>query len=210
MGFSIDISRVKNEDVEVARLKSGGGNRYDGPTPPADVYNAVVKKVYIRESKTGKPALNVLYEIKETGAKEVYNGCSFFQWLSIPVDPTDSAFTYQVQGIDNFLLSISSGTISYEDFVEIATNGKIVLKDPQGYEKNKNNEVEKIGTLRITGEQTAKVKTRTGEYQGKVRVEAHYLVDVPAKGGSKASAPAVADDSLFDDGDLEEWLNDNE
>lgn len=170
--------------------------------------------MFTRESKAGKPALNVLFVLVDDGDNAVYNGCSIFSWYSIPVDPSERSFAIQVSSLDDMLMSLSGGTLSYADFVKIANEGKIVLAKPNEYDPTKNNEVTKIGPLKITGEQEATVYTKMGSYNGKEKVELHYLVDVPT-GKTAAAAPPV-DDAVFgnddddSDEDFDNWMNDDE
>lgn len=213
MGFSIPITRVKSDDIDNA-IKEARQGAYTGPTPPPGAYRAQIKKVFTRESKAGKPALNVLFVLVDDGDNAVYNGCSIFSWYSIPVDPSERSFAIQVSSLDDMLMSLSGGTLSYADFVKIANDGKIVLAKPNEYDPTKNNEVTKIGPLKITGEQEATVYTKMGSYNGKEKVELHYLVDVPT-GKTAAAAPPV-DDAVFgnddddSDEDFDNWMNDDE
>ena len=210
MGFSIPITRVKSSDVEKARAESGQGQRYDGPTPPPGVYNTKIKKVWYQETRKGDPALNVLFEINEQGANEVYNGAGAFRMFMIPTDPSYEHFSIQVSSIESLLLALSDGTYTYDDFLADANAGRIITGKKKS-ESDKKTPIEQIGRLKITGEQTAQIKTKVQTYNGEERIEVHYVLNKPLKKKAEEVADPGADmDFDDDDTDLDDWMNDND
>ena len=203
MGFSIPITRVKSSDVEKARADSGQGQRYDGPTPPPGVYNTKVKKVWYQETRKGDPALNVLFEIHEEGANEVYNGAGAFRMFMIPNDPTYEHFSIQVSSIDSLLLALSDGTYTYDDFLVDANAGRIITGKKKS-ESDKKTPIEQIGRLKITGEQTAQIKTKVQTYNGEERMEVHYVLSKPLK---KKKVEEIDMDFDDDDTELDDWMS---
>lgn len=193
MGFSIPIARLKNEDIDSTLSEARAGSRYEGPTPPPGVYNAKIKKVWYKETRTGKPALNVLFVIDEQNENKVYNGAGIFNMYLIPADPTSPAFSIQMSQLDSFVMALSNGTMGYKGFQEAAHGEKIILKEPQKYDPSKNNEIKQIGKLVVTGEQTANIKAKMETYDGKERASVHYLVDVPTASKAEASATEFAE-----------------
>ena len=206
MGFSIPITRVKSSDVEKARADSGQGQRYDGPTPPPGVYNTKIKKVWYQETRKGDPALNVLFEIHEEGANEVYNGAGAFRMFMIPTDPSYEHFSIQVSSIESLLLALSDGTYTYDDFLTDANAGRIITgkKKSEFYKKTP---IEQIGRLKITGEQTAQIKTKVQTYNGDDRIEVHYVLSKPLK---KKKVEEIDMDFDDDDLDLDDWMTEND
>ena len=203
MGFSIPITRVKSSDVEKARADSGQGQRYDGPTPPPGVYNTKVKKVWYQETRKGDPALNVLFEIHEEGANEVYNGAGAFRMFMIPNDPTYEHFSIQVSSIDSLLLALSDGTYTYDDFLVDANAGRIITGKKKS-ESDKKTPIEQIGRLKITGEQTAQIQTKVQTYNGEERMEVHYVLSKPLK---KKKVEEIDMDFDDDDTELDDWMS---
>lgn len=214
MGFSLPIARVKNDEIDKAISDSRQGQRYTGPTPPPGVYRAKIKKVFTKETKTGKAAINVLFEINETGDNEVYNGAGIFNMYLIPSDPSEKAFPYQISNLDSMIHALSNGTMGYKEFQEAALAEKVVLKDPQKYDPSKNNEITKIGTLKITGEAEANIKLKMDEYNGKERAILDFIVEDKVE--KKAKAADYDDDPFGEtgatgsddsDADFNDWLN---
>lgn len=203
MGFSIPITRVKSSDVEKARADSGQGQRYDGPTPPPGVYNTKIKKVWYQETRKGDPALNVLFEIHEEGANEVYNGAGAFRMFMIPNDPTYEHFSIQVSSIDSLLLALSDGTYTYDDFLVDANAGRIITGKKKS-ESDKKTPIEQIGRLKITGEQTAQIQTKVQTYNGEERMEVHYVLSKPLKKKVEEIDMDFDDD---DDTELDDWMS---
>ena len=206
MGLSIPITRVKSSDVEKARADSGQGQRYDGPTPPPGVYNTKIKKVWYQETRKGDPALNVLFEIHEEGANEVYNGAGAFRMFMIPTDPSYEHFSIQVSSIESLLLALSDGTYTYDDFLTDANAGRIITGKKKS-KSDKKTPIEQIGRLKITGEQTAQIKTKVQTYNGEERMEVHYVLSKPLK---KKKVEEIDMDFGDDDTDLDDWMNDND
>lgn len=206
MGFSIPITRVKSSDVEKARSDSGQGQRYEGPTPPPGVYNTKIKKVWYQETRKGDPALNVLFEIHEQGANEVYNGAGAFRMFMIPTDPTYEHFSIQVSSIESLLLALSDGTYTYDDFLADANAGRIITGKKKS-ESDKKTPIEQIGRLKITGEQTAQIKTKVQTYNGEDRIEVHYVLSKPLK---KKKVEEIDMDFDDDDLDLDDWMTEND
>ncbi|QDF19246.1 hypothetical protein SEA_STICKYNOTE_53 [Corynebacterium phage Stickynote] len=206
MGFSIPITRVKSSDVEKARADSGQGQRYDGPTPPPGLYNTKIKKVWYQETRKGDPALNVLFEIHEEGANEVYNGAGAFRMFMIPTDPSYEHFSIQVSSIESLLLALSDGTYTYDDFLADANAGRIIAGKKKS-ESDKKTPIEQMGRLKITGEQTAQIKTKVQTYNGDERMEVHYVLSKPLKKKKVADIDMDFDD---DDTDLDDWMSEND
>lgn len=202
MGFSIPITRVKSSDVEKARADSGQGQHYDGPTPPPGVYNTKIKKVWYQETRKGDPALNVLFEIHEEGANEVYNGAGAFRMFMIPNDPTYEHFSIQVSSIDSLLLALSDGTYTYDDFLVDANAGRIITGKKKS-ESDKKTPIEQIGRLKITGEQTAQIQTKVQTYNGEERMEVHYVLSKPLK----KRVEEIDMDFDDDDTELDDWMS---
>ena len=204
MGFSISITRVKVSDVEKARADSGQVQIYDGPTPPPGVYNTKIKKVWYQETRKGDPALNVLFEIHEEGANEVYNGAGAFRMFMIPNDPTYKYFSIQLSSIDSLLLALSDGTYTYDDFLVDANAGRIITGQKRS-EFDKKTPIEQIGRIKITGEQTAQIKTKVQTYNGEERMEVHYVIRKPLKKKKVEEIDMDFDDD--DDTELDDWMS---
>jgi hypothetical protein len=104
--------------------------------------------------------------------------------------------------------------MGYKEFQEAALAEKVVLKDPQKYDPSKNNEITKIGTLKITGEAEANIKLKMDEYNGKERAILDFIVEDKVE--KKAKAADYDDDPFGEtgatgsddsDADFNDWLN---
>lgn len=214
MAFKFNIARADDTTIDKAIESARSGGRYEGPTPPEGVYKTKIKKVWFRETKTGRPAINALFEIDETGDKAIYNGAGTFRLYLIPEDATDKNFSYFVSNIDALVMSLSNGTMDYKAFADVVRAGKVILKDPEAYDPSKNNEIIKFGNLRITGDQKATVKLEMGKpYNGVSRPEVVRLHDVPTKKSKNADLDAEGYETIAvtdSTDDFDEWLESNE
>lgn len=173
MGFKIKMAQVSSDDLQKIRDDRPTGI-YDGPTPPPGVYDVKVTKVWFATTKTEKPVVKVAMTFDNEGENATYNGYSTIANYMVPTDPSQSAFPVQVSSLDSLFDALSDGKFSYRDFQEAATEGRTDA-DPAKSDKI-GLPVTQIGSLRITGEQKIRVKTKIREYNGNEYVDIHYIL----------------------------------
>lgn len=200
--FNLQVSK---DSVEEARSLSG--QRYNGPTPPPDIYVVQLKRLISQEDKNGNPVFVAVLEINETGEKEIYNGAGVFYRLALPVDNTLEYFKYQVKALDDFLRAISGDTMDVESFGNLASAGKII-EDSDNKDAKGNPMIKSIGKLKLDKTEDLTIKLRHREYNGKTYTDVHYI-DLDASLGQKASAEEPEEDiDDFDDLDDLDDLDD--
>lgn len=204
MGFKIKMAEVSTDDLKKIRDDRPSG-RYDGPTPPPGHYDVKVKKMWFAETKAGKPTLKVALSFDNDGEEALYNGYSYIDNYMIPVDNTDRAFPIQVSQIDALFDALSKGKMSFIDFHKAVNEGRT---DATTEKKDKVGlPVTQIGSLKLNGEQTIRVKTKLREYNGEEYVETHYIVR-EERSNVKAEDDLADDlaDDIDDDDDLDALL----
>jgi hypothetical protein len=185
--FKIQASK---EDLTAAKAESG--SRYSGPTPPPDVYNVKLIKLFSSEDRNGNPRLVATLQIEETGDKAVYNGARIFDNLAIPADPGYEHFAIQVNVLNSFLVAASGGSYTIDDFVKDANAGKIAT---DGETQNGDPIVKSIGKFHVEKAKDIKVKTKLRSWNGTEYVNVHYYItDGITVGGSSDEGDASADD----------------
>lgn len=205
MGFKIKMAEVSNDDLKKIRDDRPSG-RYDGPTPPPGHYDVKVKKMWFAETKAGKPALKVALGFHNEGEEAIYNGYSYIENYMIPVDNTDRAFPIQVSQIDSLFDALSKGKMSFIDFHKAVNEGRT---DASTDKKDKVGlPVTQIGSLKITGDQIIRVKTKLREYNGEEFVETHYIVREERSNVTADDDLDTSDfaDDIDDDDDLDALL----
>lgn len=191
MALKFNLVAIDKEDVKKAEER---GRRYDGPTPPPDVYNVVLKSVWFSQTKAGKDTIRFRVEIKETGDKEIYNGCSIFNSMMLPIDKSEKAYPIQVSQLNDFVKAASGGKVNLIEFASWLTEGKIKhgKKDKVGVP------VEQIGRIKFDGSQEFVVKTKLGDNQknpDNPYVEIHYIDT------SKITAEEPEEEDIIEDED---------
>lgn len=203
MSLVFDLKRVKKNDIEEARKELG--DRYTGPTPPPDVYDVTVKKVFAVEQSNG-PALNVLMLVNGTGETSEYDGAPIWNRFTIPSDPSAQYFGVQVNVLDSFLRGVSKNKFTFDDFVSASNEGRIQA----GKSSNSGQEIVQIGKLKFPNETKFAIKTKLNEYNGRTSAVLHYVLDVPSEPVDDVDLDDVdVDNSLSEDSDeLDELLGD--
>lgn len=199
--LSIKLGTINDDDLKEARESGGGFTRYEGPVPPADVYPLKLKvlmhSVIDNPNSTyhGYSRLAPLFEIAEGD----YEGAPINGSFIIPSDSSDKNYLIQVSTLDRFLTSLSGGTITIKEFVELVNSGKVVVEETKG--KVKRQKITQIGSLKIDKIPTLRGKTQVRPYNGEQRAELHYLEDAPKKPKGDDSLDDLSSDEGFDDFD---------
>lgn len=192
--FKIQASK---EDLAAAKAESAANSRYDGPTPPPDVYNVKMTSMFSSEDRKGNPRLVAVLQIDETGDKAVYSGARIFDNLAIPMDTEYEYFHIQVNVLDSFFTAASGGAYSIDDFIKDANAGKIIT---EGETRNGDPIVKSIGKFHVDKAQPIKVKTKVRTYNGKEYLNVHYyLTDgISSSSSSKSDSSEASADEIDD------------
>jgi hypothetical protein len=163
---------------------SGGFTAYDGPIPPAGVYNGVVKFIKVKTNRNGDPMLNGVIEIDESdGSKKKYNGYGI--WFNQNV--TEQGAPY----LNAFLVALGC---TYKEFV----GGKVSTDndDPP--------KILRIGRLNLTGDNKIVVATKRSTYNGTERLEVSRYM--PAKDEDVEEVEEIDEDveDVADEADADE------
>lgn len=201
MALKLNLN-VSKEDIQKAREENSFA--YSGPTPPVDLYNAKVTKIWAGQNKDGKSVLIARLQFDNEGDKSVYNGFSILHRMSIPSDPKDQYFSIQIKSLDDFFRSISGGSLDIEGFSAAANAGKIIVE-----EKDKVGEpITQIGKFKVEKAQDIRIKTKAPtEYNGKEYVNVHYI-DASGLTAKNDDADDVDTDDVDFDEDIDDMLGD--
>lgn len=166
--------------AQAATAEFTGGGIYDGPVPPAAIYNVTLKKLRIKVNKNSDDMLNALLEINETGEKKQYNGYGVWDNLNV----TDQGAPY----INTLLDAIGAPRKTFWDSGVVKDTA-----DPPN--------VLKVGTKTVD-DNPLRIATTVDHYGGNTRlVVSRYL---PVKPDVDAADDEPADTTAIDEPVAEE------
>lgn len=155
MALKFNLTAINDSVVKEAAEAVGSGSRYDGPPPPPDTYNVLVKKAWFAKTKSGKDIIKYLAEVKETGDKATYNGYGIFSNLNLPMDPSDRYYAVQVHSLNEFVRAMSKDKIGLVEFAGALSEGKTKTGDMDKV----GSPIQQVGKLKFDGSQEFVVKT---------------------------------------------------
>lgn len=205
MALKFNLKNVSAKDVEDARKDFGGG--YDGPPAPPGLYNAAVKQLWFRQTKSGKDMIVAHLKLQNEGDAAEYNGLNLWYNMLIPGDPSDRAFTMQMKNIDDFFRAASGGKMDVQDFVDAAKAGKILTGES---DNKKGEEITQVGKLKIEKAQDMTVKTKIETYNGEERTQLHWIDTSKLNKADSDDDDVDADDDvdMDDDYDIDQMMDD--
>lgn len=203
MALKFNLKNVSKDDIEEARKDFSAG-RYEGPTPPPDLYNVQVTKLWSGENRGGATLVARL-QFDNKGDKSEYNGFSILHNLGIPDDPKHEHFAIRMKSLDDFFRAVTGGKMDVSDFVAAANAGKVIAGD----EEKMGDVITQIGKFKLANAKDITIKTKPPrEYNGKEYVNVHYIVAEQAKKEDDDYDDYDDDVDTNDDDDIDKMLED--
>lgn len=193
MALKFKIDRISSSDIEEAASERGSFSKYEGPTPPPGTYKVKLDRLWLTTEKNNEsqPVLKAVFQIEgEEGDREVYNGCPIWNQFQIPLSKNDKYFAIRVNSLNDFLTSISKGSLNAAGFSEALNEDRIQYDTPEKLGEP----INQIGSLKLPSESLFKVKLEHNEWQGNVRPQIHYIISDSWKEFATAQAAAEIGD----------------
>lgn len=207
MALKFNLKNISQDDIEEARKEFSAG-RYEGPTPPPDLYNVKVTHLWSGENKAGA-TLTARLQLDNQGENSEYNGYSILHNMTIPDNPKDQFFAIRMKSLDDFFRAVSGGKMDVSDFVAAANAGKVISDKSE----KMGDVITQIGKLKIANAKDITVKTKPPVQVGdKEYVNVHYIdtskIDKLDDGDDDDYDDDVDNDDIDDDDDIDSMLED--
>lgn len=202
--LTLKLDRISDDSLKEARESSGGFQQYEGPTPPPDTYTLKLDGLMSGQTKTGRDKLVAFFKVVGKGDKEVYDGAPITENYMIPGDSEDPNYHVFISILDQFLLQVSNGKLSIQQFVDAAIDGKILTEETKG--KSGLQRITQIGKFKVANAVEVEAKTDIRHYQDKDYPEIKFFVDKKSSSTPAGNSTDDSDDEDFDldlDDDLE-------
>lgn len=197
MALKINI-KYSDEGVQDAIKSAQSRGSYDGPVPPAGIYNVKLRKLRLQRNKRDTHYMFAAWlVIDETGDLAKYNGASINEWLIIPNEPSEQYADFRYNSLNDLFAAASKGKMNAQDVLAALTEGRYQAEDPDDRGAQ---EVTAIGKLKLTGDENFQIKTKMDQYEGKDQARLHYILSVEAENEDDDL------DYLDDDVDLDDLL----